>query len=717
MDSIWANFIATSTFTPLTAGHILSENLLEEIKKVQGVEAYHGIFDLEPKQTFKGYAGLHRPALGFYYFDFDDNLSGGELAKKDVKDFIEYFELKENEYQIFFSGSKGFHIYLPEGFLGFKHDKDLPNKIKKLLENLSSKFATIDKGIYNSARKFRAPFSKNMKTGLFKIPVSLDHLLLPIDEIRKIAADEMPFYDFTLGLVRPQVKNDKLLEYSINKKEAQNKNKKEISRHDKLVRFILREETASSIEELAQMTIEHDRIVNSKDPKGAYFEDAKYLKGKTSIESAKELVSRITDYKKTQLKNKDVEWEVGGQENLVFETNEFGQPIPNVDNIVRFLGASKRYKNNLWWDDFKKRIHFQNGSKIVEWSDRNDLDLTVTLQRHWQMTTVSDGTVNKAIRQFAVKNIRNSVIEWFEGLEWDGIPRINNYLEIYLGAQPSDYAKFASKNFFISMVARAYTPGCKVDNMIILEGDQGAKKSTANSVLVGDDLFCEVSESIDSKDFLLSLQGKLLVEIAELDAFSKSEMTRVKQVITCRVDRYRVPYGRSTEDNPRTCVFVGTTNEESYLNDPTGARRFWPVKIGMIDLDMIKADREQLFGEAVHRYKQDESWWEMPQQEALDQQEERRVADDWEEIVANYAVGKMEVTTIEIATNALLINVEKIDLRVQKRIAKCLKRNGYNPKTTKQSGKARRVWSKNWGTASNNCDTALRADALEKELW
>ena len=114
-----------------------------------------------------------------------------------------------------------------------------------------------------------------------------------------------------------------------------------------------------------------------------------------------------------------------------------------------------------------------------------------------------------------------------------------------------------------------------MDNMIVLEGEQGSLKSTALGAL-GGPWYAEVNESVQSKDFHLSLQGKMIIEIAELDSFSKAETTRIKQVITCQTDRYRKPYGHYTEDHPRTCVFAGSTNEDQYLRDHTGGWRFVP---------------------------------------------------------------------------------------------------------------------------------------------
>ena len=138
--------------------------------------------------------------------------------------------------------------------------------------------------------------------------------------------------------------------------------------------------------------------------------------------------------------------------------------------------------------------------------------------------------------------------------------------------------------------------------MPVLEGSQGTFKSTGLPIL-GGKWFAEVHQSIDSKDFYLALSGKLLLEISEMHSFSKAEVERLKGVMSCQVDRYRAPYERRAADHPRRCVFAGTTNRDDWNRDETGARRFWPVVCGHIDLDWLTGHRDQLLAEAVYKFK------------------------------------------------------------------------------------------------------------------
>ena len=173
------------------------------------------------------------------------------------------------------------------------------------------------------------------------------------------------------------------------------------------------------------------------------------------------------------------------------------------------------------------------------------------------------------------------------------------------------------------------------------------------------------------------LQGKLIIEIAELDSFSRADSTRIKQVVTCKMDRYRAPYERTPEDHQRMTVFVGTTNDDHYLRDSTGGRRFWPVKCNEIHVKLlIEAMREQLFAEAVHRFKAGENWHETPRGMTLQEQEERRHVDEFEEIVQNYLAGKYEVKLLEIAEH-IGIRQADFDRGSQMRIAKIVRFLGW----------------------------------------
>ena len=161
----------------------------------------------------------------------------------------------------------------------------------------------------------------------------------------------------------------------------------------------------------------------------------------------------------------------------------------------------------------------------------------------------------------------------------------------------------------ISAVARIMQPGVKADHMLILEGPQGAKKSSALKVLAGDDWFTDELAEIGSKDAAQQMRGIWIIEIAELDAISRAEVSRIKAFLTRTTDRYRPPYERYIVTVPRQCVFAGSVNPETYLRDETGNRRFWPVRCGTHRSRCACARSRSALGGGVARYRDGAIWW------------------------------------------------------------------------------------------------------------
>lgn len=310
------------------------------------------------------------------------------------------------------------------------------------------------------------------------------------------------------------------------------------------------------------------------------------------------------------------------------------QPYLTLRNVVLILETDRRLINKIWFDDFLRRAVTADPPR--EWTDADDLELTIFMQTLGGLPKISLDAVRNGALAVAFRNRRHCVCDWLESLKWDQVSRIHHFFEDHFGAVATEYTRAASRNFWLSMVARVYRPGCQADNMIVLEGKQGIRKSAALRV-IGGSWFTEQHESVSGKGFFEVLQGKLLVEISEMDSFSRGEVTRVKQVVTNASDRYRESYGRKAEDHPRQCVFVGTTNRDDWNRDETGARRFWPIRCnGDIDVDAIRAGREQFFAEAVARFKRGETWWEMPTDETITEQQSRYIAPAWVEPIQRY---------------------------------------------------------------------------------
>jgi predicted P-loop ATPase len=369
-------------------------------------------------------------------------------------------------------------------------------------------------------------------------------------------------------------------------------------------------------------------------------------------------------------------------------------PAVNYDNVSRSLEGWPPLKDLVWWDSFHEKIFTCYGSDgRREWSDIDDTELAQYFQRELGFQRMTKECVGQGIRLFAHKHKRNEPKDWFETLKWDETERLPKFFHTYFGADHNIYTQQAGMNFWVGMVARVYRPGCKLDNMIVLEGPQGLGKSRSMET-IGGPWYCEASESAQSKDFYMVLQGKLLVEIAELDSFGKADVTRIKQTISCPKDRYRAPYDTHPKDHYRQSIFVGTTNEQSYLKDTTGGRRFWPMFCRKIKNDDLARDREQLFAEAVLHYKQKDEWWLMPQQETLDQQDRRQHIDEWEHVIAAFLDRRVEITAIEIAVECLKIEIGRFDKPTQMRVGAILKHLKWERGKAWREGKTASIWTR-----------------------
>jgi predicted P-loop ATPase len=245
------------------------------------------------------------------------------------------------------------------------------------------------------------------------------------------------------------------------------------------------------------------------------------------------------------------------------------------------------------------------------WDEVDELEMGNYLTRVHGLPSMPRGTLEEAVAMVAKRHRFHPVRHYFEGLrgEWDGIPRLATWLrrccleeDEWDDREPLQrYLALAGTWMMMAIVARVFTPGCKFDYMPILEGGQGLGKSTLCRIL-GADYFADTGLVLGDKDSYQNLQGVSVYEWGELDSLTRSEITKVKQFISSQKDRFRASFDRRPADYPRQCIFVGTTNEDHYLVDPTGNRRFWPVRVTRhIDLQWLRENRKQLFAEAVER--------------------------------------------------------------------------------------------------------------------
>ena len=329
----------------------------------------------------------------------------------------------------------------------------------------------------------------------------------------------------------------------------------------------------------------------------------------------------------------------GGWKDYLART-ENGSLIAHMQNVELILGNDERWAGVISFSAFSSKIVKLRtppyGGGTGDWGDIDDIRVMKWLAQQYNLR-VKASSVIEAVSVVAHDNSFHPVRNYLNKLVWDRVPRLDTWLNTVMGVAQSGYSAKVGKRWMISAVARVMRPGCKADSVMILEGGQGEGKSTAMRIL-GGDWFMDTPFALGDKDGFQAIRGKWIIELGELDSFNKAESTKAKQFFSASTDTYRESYGRRTNDVPRQCVFVGTTNQDEYLKDATGNRRYWPVACTKVDLEQLREIRDQLWAEAMFCYEAGEIWWVNRDETAMfsEAQDERFVVDEWEGPILNW---------------------------------------------------------------------------------
>jgi predicted P-loop ATPase len=375
--------------------------------------------------------------------------------------------------------------------------------------------------------------------------------------------------------------------------------------------------------------------------------------------------------------------------------NSRGRPTWNVANAMLVLRNDPNLRECFAFDEFRQvKMITQplpfSGERKDEFKGREirDSDITKVVSYfnrigYPEATKTVTADVIEAVGEMATFHpVRNYLL----GLpEWDGLERVSTWLMDYCAAVPSDaaharYIAEIGKRWLISAVARVMQPGCKADGVLILEGRQGAMKSTTLRTIAGAEWFGDSLPSMHTKDASDYLRGKWVIEMAELSNINKAEVEVVKAFIAREEERFRPAYGRNEITYPRQCVFAGSTNKTDYLRDETGNRRFWPVRVGdLCDVQSLQRDRDQIWAEALALFRDGAIWWLTGDivKVAEAQQAERVSQDAWEGDILQYLMGRAEASCATIARDVLDIEVGRVDRAVTNRISAVLTGNGW----------------------------------------
>ncbi|MEQ1754701.1 MAG: VapE domain-containing protein [Micropepsaceae bacterium] len=294
-------------------------------------------------------------------------------------------------------------------------------------------------------------------------------------------------------------------------------------------------------------------------------------------------------------------------ESETFATDKRSNILPNSQQNIRV--ALRRQGIRLSHDTFQDRLLIEGLDGAGPLLDDAVIDrIWLIVDERFKFRATYDFFV-RVVCDLARRSPFHPVRRYLDCLSWDGVPRLDNWLSHYAGAEPTSFNKSVGAIVLIAAVRRVRSPGCKFDEMLVLESKQGTDKSGALKILAVDESWFsdDVPFNADSKRTIESLSGKWLLEAAELSGLGNSDVEHVKAFLSRSRDRARMSYHRLVTEAARQSILIGTSNKSEYLRDASGNRRFWPVRVVKFDLEALKRDRDQLWAEAALREEQGES--------------------------------------------------------------------------------------------------------------
>lgn len=391
--------------------------------------------------------------------------------------------------------------------------------------------------------------------------------------------------------------------------------------------------------------------------------------------------------------------------------------LPTLANLVMLMQRDPALWGLVGYDEFRgqavllrpppvpgERIGPLGGAYPRPWTAEDAGTIRAYVQRAW-MPGVGREDLEVGLSIAAGGFRFHPVRDWLDGLCWDGVPRLDEWLPVVMGTDDTPYHRWVGSKFLIGAVRRVREPGCVMEDMLILEGRQGIGKSRAIRTLSGRAWFTDsLVAALTSRDAAMGLEDIWFCEFGEIEQLIRNEVEVIKGFLSRSIDRYRRPYARNIIERPRQCVLIGTTNQNDYLRDTTGNRRFWPVECrglaacqGYVNVALLEQHREQIWAEAAFREAAGEPHFlEQPAMRAVAtvQQGERLQVDVWQEAVETYIAtnNKTSVTTTELLTKALFFPLNQAGKREQMRTASCLQKMGWERRTTWEDGKPVKKW-------------------------
>ena len=369
-----------------------------------------------------------------------------------------------------------------------------------------------------------------------------------------------------------------------------------------------------------------------------------------------------------------------------------GNGLPVIcKNELLFKQISEKWGDRLRFNEMTQQVEMDGDAANIDVEKAyiraaKELHLDIDKQKASDMVLVC-----------AHENTYSPVREYLNSVAGGEQINLESLAERYFGTD-NPFHGILLKRTLIAAVARAFKPGCKVDTMCILQGGQGVLKSTFWQTLAGETWFTDNLSEANEKDEKLKLRRYWILEFSEFEtAYKRKEVEQLKAFLSSRVDSLRRPYGRAIEDFPRTSIFVGSTNRQEFLHDPTGERRYWVIPVSKtIPIKLIEKERDQVWAGAVAAYKSGEQWWLTPEEDELLAEANKgwQSSDTWETSILSYLQNKSVTTVSELLTKIIGLELAQQKKAEQMRVSDILRCNGWIKVVKRIEGKVQKCWEK-----------------------
>lgn len=393
--------------------------------------------------------------------------------------------------------------------------------------------------------------------------------------------------------------------------------------------------------------------------------------------------------------------------------NGAGDILALLDNVIRAVRCFAMLGCRVAYDEFKDEVMVTTDRTGADgWRPLRDVDY-VNFRRTLEIRgfkPISREMMRDVVLAVASENHFDSAILWAKKLKWDGVPRVERYFATHFGAEDTPYARVVALYMWTALAGRVLVPGIKADMSPVLIGHQGIRKSSGVAAMAPHvDAFLEIDFGDDDEKNARKLRGVLIAETGEMKGFQKKEQNHIKAFMSRQWEVWVPKYMERATRYARRCLFIGTSNDGEFLVDETGNRRWLPLDVTKVELELIERDRDQLWAEAVVLFEAKGVMWKEAEDLGKDKHAAHMISDEWENAIARWldeplddgtTFGARHFNIGDVLAGALGIDIKHMDRKAEVRAGKALRKLGYDKHQTWHDGRNVKRWAKKGASLS-----------------